>query len=498
MKIFTSILLFFCLQSVVVGQSMLGVVSSNYSGVYGINLNPAGMVISRLYMDFNLVAAQSSMGNNYIYLERSDFFNYLFHKTVPIYYTSENEERNYTIYQNTNKYNGIIDQWLIGPGAMVADGKHAYGITTGFRTNFSFHNLPSDIGVFLYEAIDYDQQHGITYNHDEKIQVGSLAWFELGLSYAYNFKRYKWESWSAGITVKPLFGSMATYTSIENLSYQVYNDDSASVYNADINYGYSVPIDYDNNNFPQSPLIRGFGWGLNLGVVYTKTTKGHSTAHYNRLCEQRYDAYNYKIGISLLDIGYIRFNKGAQQTTFQSTQTEWYKPYDTLPNGTLNEINAKINSYFFDNAEEVIQSKKFTMTTPAALSLQYDHAVKDYLFVNATVIWGFNIGSESVKRASIIAITPRFETARLEVSLPLSIYEWGWLSPRIGLSMRYGNFFLGIDKINTLIGLGDFNGFDVYAGLRLNLSNNFRMNFIKGNCGNKKMRNIETFDFRNF
>jgi hypothetical protein len=498
MRIYFLLLFFYGIQSVVSGQGMLGVINSNYAGVYGINLNPAGMVISRLYMDFNLLSFQSSFGNNYAYVERKDYYDYLFKEILPLYYTSENEERNYTIYRNVSNYDGQIYQWTTGPGAMIVDGKHAYGITTGFRTNVSFHNMPKDMGIFLYEAIDYDPQHGITYTHNDKIQVGALTWFEIGLSYAYNFRRYKWESWSAGITLKPLLGIAATYATIDQLTYQVHNDTMATVYNTSFNYAYSIPMDYDNNHFPQSPLIRGFGLGFCLGINYTKTTKGHSTKHYSRLCEQPYEDYNYKIGFSVLDIGYIRFGKNAHRTSYINTNTEWFKPYDTLPDNSVNEINAKVDYYFLDNAEEVIRNEKFTMNIPPALSFQYDYAVEKYLFVNGTVIWGFHLGDAYIKRPSILAFTPRFENPRLEVTLPISFYNWKWTKPRIGFSVRYGNFFLGFDKINTFIGLGDFDGYDVYVGLRLNLTNNFRMNYLKGNCGNLKQKNIEMFDFRNF
>ena len=209
-------------------------------------------------------------------------------------------------------------------------------------------------------------------------------------------------------------------------------------------------------------------------------------------------AYNYKIGISFLDIGYIRFTKSARKTSYINTYTEWFKPYDTLPTNSVNEINAKVDYYFLDNSEEVIRNENFTMKIPPAMSLQYDYSIKDYLFINTTIIWGFNFGKAYVKRPSILAITPRFETARVEVSLPISMYEWNWKNPRIGFSLRYGNFFFGFDKINTILGFSDFNGFDLYAGLRLNLTNNFKMNYIKGLCGNKKLRNIEMFDYRNF
>lgn len=477
---------------------MLGVLPGNYAGLYGVNLNPAGMGVSKLYLDFNLLSVNSSFTNNYAFIDGGDYLDFIFNGTVPKYYTAEHEERNYTIYRDNENYRGGFQNWIMGPGAMLVDGKHSYGITTGFKTNISFHQLPNDMGIFLYEAIDYDPQHNITYSHQKKIQTGSMAWFELGLSYAYNFKRYKWDSWSFGITVKPLFGTMGTFINIDQLTYRVHNDDSATVYNATFDYGFAIPIDYETNAFPKNPVIKGFGWGVDLGIVYARTTKGHSTRYYTRLCEQPYEEYNYKIGVSILDLGYIKFTKDAEINYFINTSTEWFRPYDTLPENSVNDLNDKVSSYFTDNAETVKQESKFNLNTPPALSIQGDYAINKLYYINATLIWGFNLGKTFLKRTSIVAITPRIETARYEISIPISVYEWEFGKPGIGLALRYGNFFVGTDRLNSLFGLTDFNEFSGYAGLRLNLSNTFRMNFIKGNCGNLKQRNIEMFDFRNF
>jgi hypothetical protein len=498
MKVYFLIILVFCSQFVIYSQDMLGIINSNYAGIYGISLNPASMVGSKLYMDYSLVTFQSSFVNSYAYIERPDYLDYLFHGDNPVYYTDENEDRNYSIYRTADNYYGYLNQRIMGPAAMIVDGKHAYGLTTALRTNFSFHHLPNDIGEFLYEAIDYDAQHGITYIHEKDIQIGTLTWFEINFSYAYNFRRYKWESWSAGITVKPLLGSVGTYANIYDVSYRVHNDDSATVYNTSFDYSYSIPVNYEDNNLPQNPLIRGFGLGFDLGVTYSKTTKGHSVKHYGRLCEQQYEAYNYKIGISLVDVGYIRFTKNAELKSYYETFTEWYKPDDSLPENSVNEITAKIDSYFEENAAEVTVQNEFVMHIPPALILQCDRAINEFIYINGTLIYGFSLGKSFIKRPSVLAITPRIETARFEVSLPISIMEWNLSFPRIGFSVRYGNFFIGFDKINTVIGFKDFNSFDVYCGLRLNLSNNFRMNYIKGLCGNKRLRNIEMFDYRNF
>jgi len=480
------------------GQEMLGIVNSNYAGVHGIGLNPSSMVGSKLYMDYNLLTINVSEDNNYFYLLRDDWYNLLFHNISPVYYSEEGEVRSFKVNNDGNYKSGYAGIRLLGPSAMVVSGKHAFGISTALRVNTSFTNLPAEISTFIYEAIDYEQLHNIRYTHDKTIKVGSLSWIELDLSYAYNFRRYAWKSWSAGITVKPLMGISSAYSNVYNLDYTVQSDTTASIYNVDFDYGYSLPVDYETNHFPDGPTIRGFGLGIDLGVTFMSTTKGHANYAFGSLCEQPYEDYNYRIGISLIDIGYIRFNKKTYYRRYINSSTNWYEPVDTLPGNTLNEINDKLDYYFLDNSEEVITEDAYIMNIPPALSLQFDYPIRRYLFLNATLVYGFNIGKSYIKRPSILAFTPRYETNRMEISIPISIYEWTWNAPRIGFYFRYGNFFFGFDKINTMIGLNDFSGLDFYIGLKLNLSNNFRMNFIKGYCQEKRVGDIETFDYRNF
>lgn len=480
------------------GQEMLGISNSNYSGIYGISLNPSSMVGSRLYMDFNLLSSSTSFVNNYAYIERKDYNSLLFQGILPTYNTYENEERNYAVSRDISDKYGYMGMRFIGPSAMLVDGEHAYGITTAYRTLVAFHNLPLDVSNFLYEAIDYDVQHGIQYTHDQKIQFGALSWFEIGLSYAYNFHRYRWDSWTAGITLKPLLGCLGTYTNLVYVDYFVRNDTMASINRATFDYAYALPTDPADNSFPDKPFIKGYGLGADLGITYAWMKKGHGNHFYSRLCEQKYEKYNYKIGLSLLDLGFIRFSKKAMQASYTETSTEWYKRLDTLPNSTPEEIDEKLTAYFRENAEEYKSDDAFTMNPPPAVCIQFDYCIEDYLFFNTTVILGFNPGKIYLKRPSILSLSPRFETARFEATLPVSFYEWNFSLPQIGLALRYGNFFVGTDKLSTIIGFRSFSGFDVYLGLRLNISNTFRMNYIKEHCGTKKLRNIETFDYRNF
>ncbi|MBC8487722.1 MAG: hypothetical protein H8D45_16965, partial [Bacteroidetes bacterium] len=141
---------------------------------------------------------------------------------------------------------------------------------------------------------------------------------------------------------------------------------------------------------------------------------------------------------------------------------------------------------------------KFVLYTPLAVSLQFDYHLKKFIYLNGTLIYGFGLGDNFVKRPSVVAFTPRYEKTRWEIAMPLSFVNWDFLDPHIGVAIRYGNFFIGMDKINSFLGFSDFSEFDFYIGLRLNLSGNLRMDYFKGNCGEYKLHNIEMFDYRNF
>ncbi|MCD4789195.1 MAG: DUF5723 family protein [Bacteroidales bacterium] len=479
------------------GQEMLGVINSNYAGIYGISLNPSSMVGSKLYMDYNLLSCNMFVDNNYMFIDRSDFVKLFYKGVIPVYRTSENEARDFDIYRDKDYYHGFQNIRLTGPGGMLVYGKHAFGIFTAFRSNTFFNKLPKDMGIFLYEAIDFDEQQKIDWSHDKTIRFGSVSWFELDLSYAYNIHRYKWEYWSVGISIKPLFGISGLYSNVYNVDYFVQHDDTAFIRNLDFNYSYSLPVNY-NDNTREGPLFRGFGFGVDLGVTYMHTTKGHSNKYFGKLCAQRYDDYNYKIGLSILDLGYIKFTKKAEVRSFNETGTNWYRSADTLPTGSINEINYKLDHYFSDYPGQSITDDKFVIYTPLAVSLQFDYHLNKFVYLNGTVIYGFGLGDNFVKRPSVVAFTPRYEKTRWEIAMPLSFVNWDFLDPHIGVAIRYGNFFMGMDRINSFLGFSDFSEFDFYIGLRLNLSGNLRMDYFKGNCGKNKLHNIEMFDFRNF
>ena len=87
------------------------------------------------------------------------------------------------------------------------------------------------------------------------------------------------------------------------MNYIVLNDSTINFKNLDGQIGYALPVNYENNDAPMhDPFFKGSGVGMDLGIVYTKR-RYIDNKKYTRPCDQRFEDYHYRIGISIIDIG---------------------------------------------------------------------------------------------------------------------------------------------------------------------------------------------------
>jgi hypothetical protein len=87
-----------------------------------------------------------------------------------------------------------------------------------------------------------------------------------------------------------------------------------------------------------------------------------------------------------------------------------------------------------------------------------------------------------VHRPAELSITPRYETRWLEVSLPVSLYDW--YLPRVGLAIRVYGFTIGCDKLGGFFNFNDFTGMDVYFSIKYFLDKGLCRTKTNGHCRN--------------
>ena len=121
-----------------------------------------------------------------------------------------------------------------------------------------------------------------------------------------------------------------------------------------------------------------------------------------------------------------------------------------------------------DSLASLTDQSDFRIWLPTALSAQFDYNFGHDLYVNATYVQGIRMGSPGVKRETLLAVTPRYETPDWEVNLPLSIVDFR--HPAIGLAIRIFYLVIGTEKLGTFLNLTDISGIDLYFALNINLN----------------------------
>lgn len=464
-------------------QEMLGIINSSYAGITGSVINPAVTVTSPFYLDINIVAGDFFAENNYIYLAKEEYRFSRFFSKNPDFPThgTENTMIAYDYY-NTKDKKAFAGNRFLGPSFAVTVGRHSFGIVTGARTVMSTKNVPYEIAKFAFERVEYPLQYNINYVDNQKIHNAEMSWAEVGFNYSYVFKQKSRDYWAAGITVKDLLGYAGGYTYIDNADYLVSHQDTLIVNNINAEAGYSLPLNYQTNEVINNPLFRGKGLGVDLGVIYQKKKQEVQDEKVDKLCSQNYTPYQYKIGISLLDIGRIRFTQNAEKLVFANA-TAQLNNISGSNYTTVRDYTNLIGELFYGDTTTLIQGNEINIALPTAFSVQADVNYYKNWFINGTFVFPMQFSKSGLRRPALLAVTPRYETALFEASLPLTLYDW--TKPRIGLSARFMGFFIGTEKLSGYFHFTDFTGLDFYFGLKLYLRKGFCHTKLKktDNCG---------------
>ena len=469
-------------------QEMLGIVNSNYSGIHGALVNPGSLTNSKYYLDINLLTLGVFFENNYIYLAKDEYkFSRFLGKNLPfpMHGADPNAKPAYD-YFNTKPKNVYANERLMGPSAMLNIGKHAFGITTSFRTVSSARRIPYEIAKFGYEGLDYNDQFDTNYIDNKKFDVAALSWAELGLSYAYVFKQSNRDYWSGGITIKRMMGVSGAYVNIKNMDYNLTDRDNVTINNLNAEAGYSLPLNYETNKFQRTPIFRGGGYGFDVGITYQKMKKGHQNTSYSSVCSVPYKPYAYRIGVSIIDIGSISFKKNAQKLVFTDIDTTW-RGFRDINYRDINTAVQDISQQLYSDPLKLLQGNRIKIGLPTALSVQADFNYTGNWYINGTLLYPLRLSKAGIARPAQIAITPRFETNYFEVNLPISLYDFS--KPRIGISARLWIFTVGTEKLGGFFNFSDFTGLDFYFAIKWSILKGHCPNNAKGySCGNNEYK----------
>lgn len=467
-------------------QNNFGSLQSNYTPTNSLYINPTSILDAKVWLDINIAGAGAYVNNNLVYLKDQRWFDVARDgRRGQVNLTEDDVEFD----QGRNKYHAYNRNFVQGPSVVWSQGDHAAGLSTGFRSYTDVRGVPDYVAYFIeYGVPDYTAQHDIQYDL-KKLRMASSQFGEIKATYAYTFLKRRRDMFMVGGSISKLFPVAGAGMNIYDLDFLVDNDSLIRFDHMEVDAMYT----------PNPQFNWGKGWGLDLGFTFQRM-QGEAASYYPNSprygCRQ--NPYLYKLGVSIMDLGSIKFPEDqVLYAGYDFENFDWYHYQDA----DVNEDNAVD---LFAAQESDITSgnvrKPYKMSLPTFVSVQFDYnAWASRIYVNATLVQGIPAGKNTfgVRHANSLSVTPRYESYWIDFALPFSLYEYRY--PQMGASLRLGPITLGTDKLWSWISRTNLYGADIYFHLkvpiRYNLKCKGRMKSIKFKNGerHKKYRPCEAY-----
>lgn len=442
------------------GQELWGIANSNYAGIMGLELNPASFMLFPCRRELHLVSADIMLQNDYLYIPagKSPFI-----KLVTMQGITRDDTKDHFTPPPKNAYGNMF---LKLPSYAFRNDIRSWNFHVSVRSITSVRDVAYHFAKFMWEGSDYQPLHDIQRN-TPPLKAATINFIEAGATYSRVLFNYGDNYIVGGVTGNVIGGMASLFVKGDNIDYYIDDDSTLIVQDIDASYGHSLPPD-GNYSFINIIKPKGFGFSTSMGLIWVR---GIDPFAYKRNANtlRKYKKYIWKAGISLVDIGYIKFRKNAGTFSFKDNETYW-PGFDTTKFYNIDYADAMLSMRFRGNPTSSSQEKKYAMGLPFGASLQFDYGVTAVIYTNISLMQPLHFGFPAVRRAAQLAVIPRYETPRFEVSIPVSIYEYEKL--RFGLGLRYGILVFGSDNLLPLTGLINADGFDLYFGIKWCLKDN--------------------------
>ncbi len=465
-KFLYTIIVILCCSPATNAQYNLGIATGNWSGMYGLYLNPANIADSRERFVIDVISLNAGIDNSLGYINSNGGL---------IGAINKGNTNNIFSYNTSSKFSLLAPYAQVRlPGIMVSiNHKHSLALSTGIRGFNQFNNFDRS----LYQTIT-DPNYVPNENIDltsNKFNYTAHVWSEVGLSYAGVLLDQNEHEIKVGITLRYLGG--IGYLGLKGKNLDAHfkaGSDSVIVNNSDLEFASNIVstrsaiLNGVSNHSILSEFLGakdGSGIGADLGIVYDympeyardeyqKKHKKKIRTDYSR------NRYMLRFSASVMDIGAIKYKSSVNSNA------------NVTGNGSVSGQDFAANVTNFDDFRHYAVSHGFTADTshqdtkvymPTTLRLGVDYNMYKWLYLNTTFIGNLanrqNFGNSYYSQ---ITVTPRYDTRKLSVGIPIT-YSFLTSTMKVGVGVRISGFFVGSDDILALVAKHQ-SGVNFYVG----------------------------------
>lgn len=461
-KLFFSISLLFCLTAS--SQDFPGYNTGNYTGVNGALVNPANIADSRYSWDVNLFSMSTYVGNNQASFSLKNIGETFKGDSLLNQFTGT----------NAGLTSALIGLGVHGPSLMVnTSKKSAVALTTRARIMINANDIDAPLVNQITDGSSGDIAFPYTLHSNANMALAINGWTEYGLTYATVITDHDKHFLKGGLTLKYLAGAANGYLNINSLKGTMDFDDvrdetylQNSTGKMQLGFG---GVNLDNFEASQLLAFKSTGIGADIGFVYEFRPEHAKYRMDDNSWRKDMNKYKLRIGVALLDIGAIKYEKDMQRSATYNmdiTGTEkWY----------LNEMSDVeldgLKDYFDNNPqyftpESGNTEKKYKVALPSSLRIDADYHFNKGFYVNvAGQLSLLNASNKAWNNYyySSFTVTPRIEGKRMGLYIPVNYNQLTRLNA--GVSVRLGPLFVGSGSALTAL-FGNSKQVDFHVGVR--------------------------------
>jgi len=420
-------------------QDYHAIEGSPYAGGIGVANNPASILMTPYPWDITVFSVEEKNTTNAVTFSNFSYLSGLSsHDTIHYHFTNGDFKRYAAFNFNMHLLNVRL---ALGRKQAIAFGANIRGYGAAKTGSVNYNDTLKNMNQF------FNVNEGTAY----QANLVSSTWAEIFLTYSRTVIDDEYGRLNAGITLRGMRGISGLYAQLESGSVDRSISGPLTIYNVAAGsgrYGYSSNYDYWHNNQSTIQNLKDFlghtrpGAAIDLGAEYLIKTQ--AVPIYGD--PDNYYDYEWKIGVSLLDIGENTYKYGTQSRAVSN-------PNANASDSALNEKFDHVNTLatFNDSMATIVNSIAplqglYKIWNPARLVINIDRPLPNDFAVNADLtlnLGGSNNGQRLfTKEITLLAVTPRWETKTLGAYLPVQVTTEGrvW----VGGAFKAGPLLLGI------------------------------------------------------
>ena len=434
---------FLLVHSIAFSQNYHAVNGSSYAGVLGVGNNPASIVNTPFSWDLDVFSFQVKPATNGVTVHKYSLLS-----------SGANSEYQFDAGDYKRFAQANLNVNLLNL-RVALNRRVALAAGANIRSYTNLKTSPYYFIDTIQTAQDFFKLNGG--NTQYSVEMTSSSWLELFGTYAQTILDDERMRLNAGVTVRVTRGLSGGFASLESGKVERAVENGQTKYilkDASARYGYSSNYDPWLNDLSTGKNLKDFvtnsqsGASFDIGFEYL--IKPVIIPDFNDEEEHYYD-YDWKIGVSLMDIGLNRFRYGTN-----SRVASGFK--DNITSVDLDTKFGGIGGFaeFNDSLATIVKGMggltgQFNILTPARLIVNVDHYLFDAFYINADLSLNLSQLAKKqlyVKETNLLAVTPRWETRRLGFYMPILYNTEKQL--RIGGAIKAGPLLLGIHNWATL------------------------------------------------